>query len=239
MTFHHSRCYRYMINTSRALFGLYAKIIIRNFARQVWRYCLLFYTIDISYCKACGQCYSCSPSEHLVLFCKNNESNRKELWARLIERFGSNFYLWFISLSPFNQAVSLLSIFEHVLIDENDKRSAMKIVIFTLWKCYIHVSDVKPEQMYILRILHTWWVKHFFVFRFGQNLLIPLMLISLEWFLFCYSSPWAMRPFIRDSMGRMSHLKYGIYNGNRKIYNEHHRDVEFINVLLLTIYICT
>lgn len=95
---------------------------------------LSFYTIDISYCKACGQCYSCSPPEHLVLFCKNNESIRKELWAKLIERFGINFYLWFISLSPFNQAVSLLSTFEHVLIDENDKRSAMKIVIFTLYK---------------------------------------------------------------------------------------------------------
>ena len=95
---------------------------------------LLFYKVDISYCKACGQCFSCSPSEHLVLFCKNNESIRKELWAKLIERFGSNFYLCFISLSPFNQAVSLLSTFEHILTYENDKRSLMRIVIFTLYK---------------------------------------------------------------------------------------------------------
>ena len=77
---------------------------------------LLFYKVDISYCIACGQCYRCSTSEHLLLFCKNQERIQNELWAKFLERFDSNFYLWFISLSPFNQVLSLSSTFEHVLI---------------------------------------------------------------------------------------------------------------------------
>ena len=95
---------------------------------------LLFHRGGIIFCKVCGQCYSCSPSEHIVLYCKNNENIRMKLWKDLSERFGCNFYLWFISLSPFNQVIALLSSFENTLVDENDELSAMRIVIFSLFK---------------------------------------------------------------------------------------------------------
>ena len=95
---------------------------------------LLFHRGGIIFCKVCGQCYSCSPSEHIVLYCRNNENIRMKLWKDLSERFGCNFYLWFISLSPFNQVIALLSSFENTLVDENDKLSAMRIVIFSLFK---------------------------------------------------------------------------------------------------------
>ena len=67
---------------------------------------LLFHRGGIIFCKVCGQCNSCSPSEHIVLYCKNNENIRMKLWKvqvgkDLSEGFGCNFHLWYISLSPF------------------------------------------------------------------------------------------------------------------------------------------
>ena len=67
---------------------------------------LLFHKGGIIFCKVCGLWYSCSPSEHIVLYCKKKEENiRMKLWKDLSERFGCNFYLWFISLSPFDHCI--------------------------------------------------------------------------------------------------------------------------------------
>ena len=113
-----------MINLNHVLFGL---CVSCQAALKILS--LLFHSGGIIFCKVCGQRYSCSPSEHIVLYCKNNETIRMEY-----ERFGCNFYLWFISLSPFNQIIALLSSFESTIVDENDKLSAMRIVIFSLFK---------------------------------------------------------------------------------------------------------
>ena len=95
---------------------------------------LLFCKADMAYCETCGQCYSCSLTEHMVLFCNYNENTRRELWTKLLARFGCELYLWFISLSAFDQVVSLLSTFKNMGFSEKDKQTAIRIVIFALYK---------------------------------------------------------------------------------------------------------
>ena len=68
--------------------------------------------------------------------CKNNENIHMKLWKDLSERFGCNFYLWFIPLSPFNQIIALLSSVENTLVDENDKLSAMRIIIIVIFSLF-------------------------------------------------------------------------------------------------------
>ena len=69
----------------------------------------------------------------MVLFCSYNENTRRELWTKLLARF-VEFYLWFISLSAYDQVVSLLSTFKYMVFSEQDKQSAIRIVIFDLYK---------------------------------------------------------------------------------------------------------
>ena len=94
---------------------------------------LLFHKGGIIFCKVCGQWYSCSPSEHIVLYCKKKEENiRMKLWKDLSERFGCNFYLCLSLLV--HLIIALLSSFENSPVDKNDKLSAMRIFIFSLFK---------------------------------------------------------------------------------------------------------
>ena len=83
---------------------------------------LFFHSQSTLYCKKCGQNYNCSPSEHLILYCNKNENICMKLWETLIVRFGNTFYRWFISLSPFDQIVALLSTFDGVIVDEKDNQ---------------------------------------------------------------------------------------------------------------------
>ena len=57
-----------------------------------------------------------------------------KLWETLIVRFGNTFYRWFISLSPFDQIVALLSTFDGVIVDEKDNQILMRVIIFTLYR---------------------------------------------------------------------------------------------------------
>ena len=95
---------------------------------------LFFHSQSTLYCKTCGQNYNCSPSEHLILYCNKNENIRMKLWETLIVRFGNTFYRWFISLSPFDQIVALLSTFDGVIVDEKDNQILMRVIIFTLYR---------------------------------------------------------------------------------------------------------
>ena len=40
----------------------------------------------------------------------------------------------FISLSPFDQIVALLSTFDGVIVDEKDNQIIMRVIIFTLYR---------------------------------------------------------------------------------------------------------
>ena len=59
-------------------------------------------------CHKCGE-NVVSITEHVLLFCRGNSYFRRELWQKLIKRFGSAFYIAYISLSVSEQVNALQS----------------------------------------------------------------------------------------------------------------------------------
>ena len=92
---------------------------------------LMFCGRWLSLCHKCGE-NSISLVEHILLFCPSNHNFRNVLWQKLIARFGSAFYITFISLSATEQVNSMLSGFGTLLDHARDKVDSVKIFLSTL-----------------------------------------------------------------------------------------------------------
>lgn len=84
-------------------------------------------------------CYLCgnlvlSESEHLMLYCIHLNNFRNVLWKRLLNRFGVNFFIDFISNPPESQIDLLFSGSRELLNDEKDVKDCMKIFLMSLAK---------------------------------------------------------------------------------------------------------
>ena len=84
-------------------------------------------------CRSCGVVTS-KLTEHLLLFCTDNETFRTRLWQGLIYRFGVNFFNRFITLSPADQVNSLFSGCSNILQNEVDMKYCFRLFVVSLGK---------------------------------------------------------------------------------------------------------
>lgn len=90
-------------------------------------------------CRACGV-LSSALTEHILLYCKENEMFRTKLWEKLLCRFGIGFFNRLIALSPATQVDNLFSGCNFLLQNDDDIKDCLKIFLTCLSKIPFIVS---------------------------------------------------------------------------------------------------
>lgn len=119
-------CKFWTFSKSNSKYLKYSQICVKLIA-------LLFTESGTLYCRACGLFYNSSFTEHVILYCKSTTVPRIKLWDRLLSRFGVQNYKTFISLTPYDQVIALLTAFQNILSDEQDKSDCLKIILFAMY----------------------------------------------------------------------------------------------------------
>ena len=96
-------------------------------------FCFLVIILWYIVCRSCGVVTN-KLTEHLLLFCTDNETFRTRLWQSLIYRFGVNFFNRFITLSPADQVNSLFSRCSNILQNEVDMKYCFRLFVVSLGK---------------------------------------------------------------------------------------------------------
>ena len=100
------------------------------------------------FCRSCGMLTN-KLTEHILLFCKENEFFRNKLWESLIHRFGVYFFNKLISLSPASQVDNLFSGCYDILHDENDTKHCLKLFVTSLSRLHF-VQHIQLWQIFLI-----------------------------------------------------------------------------------------
>ena len=99
---------------------------------------MLGLTFTGKWVRSCHLCQEAirSPTEHQLLFCRNTNGFRSNLWPRLIAKFGLKFFSDFISESPKGQLELLFSGCVKILRSNADVTDCVKIFVTALGKIH-------------------------------------------------------------------------------------------------------
>lgn len=83
-------------------------------------------------CPACGLLND-SQIEHIIVFCKATDRQRKLLWQKIYTNFGMGVFLKFIMLKPSEQVLTLFSALQNILSDEKQILQCQTIIMFSIY----------------------------------------------------------------------------------------------------------